>query len=232
MKGLFIFFTLYFFVNISNASNLVSQNDTIKFDRKNLAISVGAGFPGYSLSVNYQVNKKISARISYLYGFYDPYYYTSFKGNYTEVKGSFHVNMINFFLDYFPNAKSTFRVTAGLANSYNQYTVTVTPLTNQTFGYINYTPADIGKIKTDVKVNSIMPYLGIGLGRAVPTNRLGLGLDLGLYYQGSPQFNFQSEGSFKPSDNEKNTTLFNNTFSNWVLIPSINFQVKYKILPK
>lgn len=232
MKSLFIFFTLYFFVTISNASNLVSQNDSIKFDRKNLAISIGAGFPGYSLSINYQLNKKFGTRIGYLYGFYDPYYYTSFKGNYTEVKGSFQVNMINLFLDYFPNAKSTFRVTLGLANSYNEYTVTVTPLTNQTYGYITYTPDDIGKIKTEILVNSIMPYLGIGLGKAVPTNRLGLGLDIGLYYQGSPKFNFQSEGSFKPSDNEKNTNLFNNTFSNWVLIPSINFQVKYKILPK
>lgn len=231
MKGLFTLLLLYFFTINTNASSLVVQNDSIKFERKNLAVSIGAGFPGYSISLNYQLNKQISARIGYLNGFYDPYYYTSFKGNYTEVKGNFQVNMLNLFLDYHPIFKKKFRITLGLANSYNEYFITVTPLTNQTYGYITYTPADIGKIKTEVKVNSIMPYLGIGFGKAVPINRLGLGLDLGFYYQGSPKFNFQSEGSFKPSDNEKNTNLFNNAFSNWALIPSVNFHVTYKILP-
>jgi hypothetical protein len=232
MKGLFIFLSICFFVTTANASILVANNDSIKFDRKNLAVSIGLGFPGYTLSINYQLNNKFSARIGYLYGFYDPYYYTSFKSNYTEVKAIFNVNMVNLFFDYYPSNKSAFRVTFGLANSYNDYSISVTPLTNQSYGYITYTPADIGKIKTEIQVNSLMPYLGIGLGKAVPTNRLGLGLDIGFYYQGSPKFNFQSEGSFKPSDTEKNTTLFNNSFSNWVLLPSINFQVKYKILPR
>lgn len=210
----------------------LTKKDSIKFERKNLAVSIGVGFPLYSLSLNYQFSNKIGARLGFLTGFYEPYYYTSFKANYTEVKGNFQVNMINLFLDYFPRDKSIFRFTFGIAKSFNDYSFSVTPLTNQSFGYIAYTPADIGKIKTKVLVNSFMPYLGIGLGRAIPTYRLGLGLDLGLYYQGSPKFKFQSEGSFIPSDTEKNTDLFNNTFSDWVFLPSINFQIKYKILPR
>ncbi|MFA9212579.1 MAG: hypothetical protein ACEQSR_01865 [Candidatus Methylacidiphilales bacterium] len=232
MKGLFIFLLLHFFATNTNASILVAQKDSIKFERKNLAISIGTGFPLYSLSLNYQLSNKISARLGFLTGFYEPYYYASFKGNYTEVKGIFQVNMLNLFLDYHPFYNYNFRVIFGLANSYNEYAVTVTPLTNQTYGYITYTPTDIGKIKTEIQVNSIMPYLGIGFGKAVPVNRLGLGLDLGVYYQGSPKFKFQSEGSFKPSDNEKNTNLFNNAFSDWALIPSVNFHVTYKILPR
>jgi hypothetical protein len=232
MKGLFILLLLHFFTINTNASSLVVQNDSIKFERKNLAASIGLGFPGYSISLNYQLNKQISARIGYLYGFYDPYYHTSFKGNYTEVKGNFQINMLNLFLDYYPIQNKNFRITFGLANSNNEYSITVTPLTNQTYGYITYTPADIGKIKTEVQVNNFMPYLGIGFGKAVPANKLGLGLDLGFYYQGSPKFKFQSEGSFKPSDNEKNTNLFNTTFSNWALLPSVNFHVTYKILPQ
>jgi len=232
MRGLFILLMLHFFTINTNASNLVVQNDSLKVEKKNLAVSIGAGFPGYSISLNYKINNQLSSRLVYLNGFYDPYYYASFKGNYTEVKGRFQVNMLNLFLDYYPIHKKNLRIIFGLANSYNEYFITVTPLTNQTYGYITYTPADIGKIKTEVKVNSIMPYLGIGFGKAVPVNRLGLGLDLGVYYQGSPKFKFQSEGSFKPSDNEKNTNLFNNAFSDWALLPSVNFHVTYKILPR
>lgn len=232
MKGLFIFLSIYFFVTTANASILVANNDSIKFERKNLAISVGFGFPEYSLSLNYQLNNQLSARLSYLIGSYQPNYYTSFKGNYTEVKGDFDFNMFNLFFDYYPSKNNTFRISLGLARCNNNLSLTVTPLTDQSFGYITYTPSDIGKIKTEILVNSIMPYLGIGLGKAVPTNRLGLGLDIGLYYQGSPKFNFQSDGSFKPSNNDFNRILFENSFSNWVFIPSINLQIKYKILPR
>lgn len=64
MKGLFIFLSIYFFVTTANASILVANNDSIKFERKNLAISVGFGFPEYSLSLNYQLNNQLSARLS------------------------------------------------------------------------------------------------------------------------------------------------------------------------
>ena len=36
--------------------------------------------------------------------------------------------------------------------------------------------------------NAVKPYLGIGLGRVIPNNRVGFRFDIGVMYQGSPRF--------------------------------------------
>lgn len=48
-------------------------------------------------------------------------------------------------------------------------------------------PQDLGSLKASIKANSLAPYVGIGLGRGVgESGHWGFTLDLGTYYQGSP----------------------------------------------
>ena len=44
-----------------------------------------------------------------------------------------------------------------------------------------------GNLDAKVKVNGFKPYLGIGFGRAVPKNRIGLQFDLGVQFWGKPE---------------------------------------------
>jgi hypothetical protein len=43
-----------------------------------------------------------------------------------------------------------------------------------------------GNISADLKVNSFKPYIGIGVGRAIPTNRLNVSFDFGVQFWGRP----------------------------------------------
>lgn len=44
-----------------------------------------------------------------------------------------------------------------------------------------------GQLDAGIEVNSIKPYLGIGFGRAVPHSLVGVSLDMGLMFHGSPK---------------------------------------------
>ena len=42
-------------------------------------------------------------------------------------------------------------------------------------------------VQGSVKINSVKPYVGIGFGRTTPNRRIGLNVDIGAFYQGTPK---------------------------------------------
>ena len=48
-------------------------------------------------------------------------------------------------------------------------------------------PDDNGNVNAYIKTASFKPYLGIGIGRAVPKKRIGLMFDAGVQFWGSPK---------------------------------------------
>ncbi len=213
-----------------NASLIAAQNiDTIPFNKKNFGMSLGLGSIGYNLSLHHQFNKKFGIRLGYSRGYYDPQYYTVFSGNSINVVSDFNVEMLNFHLDYFPFKNKIFRITTGISRNFNTYLINITPLTNQTFGYISYPPESIGNLQVKVTVDEYNPYLGIGFGKTIPNTKLGMGVDLGLYYHSSPKFKLITKGSFEPSNNQKNISLLNNAFYDWVFFPMANLIIVYRI---
>ena len=219
-----------FKIEKQNASLIAAQNkDTIPFNKKNLGISLGLGSIGYNLSLHHQFNKKFGVRLGYSRGYYDPQYYTVFSGNSINVVSDFNVEMLNFHLDYFPFKNKIFRISTGISRNFNTYLINITPLTNQTFGYISYPPESIGNLQVKVTVDEYNPYLGIGFGKTIPNTKLGMGVDLGLYYHSSPKFKLITKGSFEPSNNQKNISLLNNAFYDWVFFPMANLIIVYRI---
>lgn len=53
--------------------------------------------------------------------------------------------------------------------------------------FITSNPAEKGDVEAAVKVNGFRPYVGIGFGRAVPKQRLGVQFDLGVQFWGKPK---------------------------------------------
>lgn len=53
-------------------------------------------------------------------------------------------------------------------------------------GDYRVTSDDKGNINADVKVKKFKPYVGIGIGRAVPKHRLSFNFDLGVQFWGTP----------------------------------------------
>lgn len=105
-------------------------------------------------------------------------------------------------IDGYPfGAKSSFHVTAGLFFGNSEFITVnlkedpnvpingaIIPTDNNPNEYpIN--PNENGIIKLRMKYNSVKPYIGIGIGRAVPTGnkRIAVAADLGVQFHGSPK---------------------------------------------
>ena len=76
--------------------------------------------------------------------------------------------------------------------------------------------------------NAIDPYLGIGLGKVLPSGRLGFNVDLGLLYQGSPNVEY-----YIISDTNEPTAsrayITDGSVLGVYLYPVLSFQVSYRI---
>ncbi len=105
-------------------------------------------------------------------------------------------------IDGYPfGAKSSFHVTAGLFFGNSEFITVdlkedpnapinggIIPAKNNPIGYA-VDPDENGIIKLRMKYNSVKPYIGIGIGRAVPTGnkRIAVAADLGVQFHGSPK---------------------------------------------
>lgn len=92
------------------------------------------------------------------------------------------------------------------------YTKVVEPNNLQMIGaelgdyFITPNPTDNGNVEASIKVGGFRPYLGIGIGRAVPKGRIGCQLDLGVQFWGSPEV-------YAPTYDKKSTASYNDRFS-------------------
>ena len=149
-----------------------------------------------------------------------------------DIKGELNMGDFRLLADYYPSATGSFHITAGffigrgtLVKAYN--TSPVVSDEKNSLGEYKYwgssgpelgkAPWDIytvvsdnnGNIKADVKVNSFKPYLGIGVGRAVPTNRLNVSFDFGVQFWGKPSLwttmkdAYSTEGDYQKVDRKK-----------------------------
>ena len=124
-------------------------------------------------------------------------------GYYDEVEYEGKLTMGDFKLlfDIFPFKNSIFRVTAGayIGKSKAATVKSTNHFINQkywgnsgpelgTAPLNTYTvvSADDGHVDVDLKANSFKPYIGIGVGRAVPKHRIGVSADLGVQFWGKP----------------------------------------------
>jgi hypothetical protein len=202
-------------------------NKTRKF---NLALSANFGTYASGIELHTKPADNLGLRIGIYDGKFAGNYITNVQQNNILVEGELNLSMFNFMLDFFPVKNSVFRITSGFAINNNRYYGKLSPINSQKFGLIVYSPERLGNIEFVAKGNKISPYIGIGFGNSVPKYKLGLGLDLGLFYQDRPNFIIIGNGSFKPSANEENTYIMDNAFKSFAFFPFFNFSVKYRLI--
>lgn len=109
-----------------------------------------------------------------------------------------HITDFKLLFDYYPIEKSSFHVTAG---AFIGSSILATVSNSKQFlqqyewgkagiqhGEYKIVSDKSGNICLDVKGNSFKPYLGVGFGRALPRNRIGVTFDLGVQFWGKPAF--------------------------------------------
>jgi hypothetical protein len=212
----------------ASAFSLAAEDTTShKF---NLAFSLNAGSSGLGIEVLSKPFKKVGFRIGHFTGNFVGRYYTVFENKSILVEGKFNYSMTNLFVDYYPFKKTTFRITAGASYNQNKSKTILSPDDAQKIGYIFYSPEKLGNVVLTAKGNEISPYLGFGFGNNVPKYRVGLAVDLGLFYQGKSKFDVQGNGSFKPSGTSENEAILEDAFRQFVAYPFVNFSLRFRLI--
>lgn len=144
----------------------------------------------------------------------------------TEAELDAELGLLNgkLLLDYYPFKKSTFRITAGVyfgkeklinvEGAMPEEIIKTTQIMNKylpedeqfasgiTIGDQLIEADELGNVDAFIKINKIKPYLGIGFGRAVPKNRIGFNMDIGVMYHGTPKID-SSNGKIAEAMNDE-----------------------------
>lgn len=100
-------------------------------------------------------------------------------------------------LDWFPSSRSGFRVTGGLMYQNNRVDAIARSADILEIGGIELPLAAVGQLEGSLTLpNTIAPYIGIGYGNPVRSDRgFGFNIDLGVVFAGSPQVDLQATGA-------------------------------------
>lgn len=121
----------------------------------------------------------------------------------TEAEAELNMNNAKLLFDFYPSKKMTFHVTAGaflgsdeIVKVHNTIPVTdFLPGEGLVIGDYIVGFDNTGTARAALKVNKFKPYVGIGFGRAVPRNRIGVSADFGVQFWGKPGVYEKQTGS-------------------------------------
>ena len=142
-----------------------------------------------------------------------------------NIEASLRLGLVNgkLLVDYYPAARVPFHLTAGAYFGDNKLVSLGAKLPRQTFQILdvlanhgeNYfdtpiaegegyavTPRDLRNPDIAIKTNAVKPYFGLGFGRAVPKNRVGVQFDMGAYFHGTPKLTSSNANIQKMIDAE------------------------------
>lgn len=148
------------------------------------------------------------------------------------------------FIDYYPIQNSIFSITGGfyfgnnnastngLIDGYQEFTDLFDEKPILRYEDIVITPNDDGSFDGKLEMgNTIKPYLGIGIGRTMPRNRVGFKFELGMVYQGkyslsSPNINESGDVWFDRLTEELDLPFSRSLLQWW---PMLNISLTYRI---
>ncbi len=169
--------------------------------------------------------------------------------SYIRVEGKTGFTNGKILADVFPFKHSSFHVTAGayfggstVVKAYNkedgalmsvtEYNSTVVDESERIgakLGDYLLTPDENGNVMAKVKTNAFKPYLGLGIGRAVPKKRVGFMFELGCQFWGSPKVYCNGEELNKDKVGDSDGGIIK-TLSKITVYPVLNFRLCGRIL--
>lgn len=199
-------------------------------------ISVGAAAKlstmGYGADAVVKFHEKMDARIGYDMLSYGP---RSFSFNEAGLKydanATIKTGSLTALYDYYLAENIFVAVGAGI-NNFN-INVPGQAAEDMQWGDVTIDKEKVGDFEFDIKPRlKISPYLGIGFGRAVQTDKLvGFAFEVGTYYMGSPDVNIEASGLLTPTAMEEHgqEALFESQLSSYGFYPVIKFSLNFKL---
>ncbi len=198
-------------------------------NRKN-AIAVSFGSPGIGFEFARKLGNKLTARVAYhMFSLKD---YEAKDVNIgaddVTILGSLETQVWDFGGEYTPFTKSSFKLTFGVGLLSNvNLNAKVTYQEDVTYGAVTVTAENVGHVLIDSKWSGAAPFLGIGFGRAVPKNRIGLSFEFGTYFASSPKVTLDATKLLAPTkDQEAN---LQDAFESLKFIPRAQIKLAIKL---
>ncbi|RCS26964.1 hypothetical protein DUT90_07560 [Polaribacter sp. WD7] len=230
-KNIYLFLCCLFCISIATAqeSTEIPEKEEIKKTRKN-ALAVSGGIPGYGFEYARVLNQHFSLRIGYNTLSVENYEIQDFEidGQNTDIIANVDYSGIDFFIEYLPFKKSSFKLVFG-AGYITDLLVTgnITFDEEQQIGDITLTKEDFGDLTLNADWSgTFAPYVGFGFGRAVPKRRLGLALEIGTYYANTPDVTLTATRLLTPTEEENRDTI-QDGFESFKFIPNIKLRLAY-----
>ncbi len=184
---------------------------------KRVGVGVGVGTEGIGIDAAVSLNKYFSARVGVnfipsisfsenvefdKYVNIPPYFTGTHEGN-VDVDLDLKRTTFDVKVDFypFPN-KSSFFITGGFSFGGNEIIALEGQADQKTVDLINkgaefgidlggyeylLNDDNQGKVRATAEVNNFRPYIGIGFGRLIPKNRIGVRFEAGVQFQGKPK---------------------------------------------
>ncbi|MBN1974769.1 MAG: hypothetical protein JW787_14105 [Sedimentisphaerales bacterium] len=124
---------------------------------------------------------------------------------------------------------NSFHLTGGFISMDNEIDLDASPTENVEIGDTTYTPSDIGTITGSAEIDGMSPYIGIGWGNPIQSNRRwGFTLDLGVAFTDSPDVSLSSTGIVSPADLEKERQEIEDELDSFKIYPVITLGLFYR----
>lgn len=193
---------------------------------KKHAIAVGVG-SGINVDYSYKFNNYFSLTANYgLLKTTVEEYEFELDGEDLSVDGEVDFSHVDLKLNIAPFGKA-FRFVVG-AGYFTSGTVDVDmSFTREvTIGDVVFTSDEVGQISIGAEWEGIMPYLGIGFGRAVPKTGFGFGLELGAYYAADgPTMSLTATEIIEQTSNQQ--SLLQDSFKENKFLPHASLRFAY-----
>ena len=226
--------TIFLLIFVFNClSNTTVVRDTARNFTNNSSVSIFAGVTGLGLELSYLIlpSNRLYLRggISHI-GYSKLYNFEFNPRSFIKIDPDLKLGIVYLGLDYLPFKKSSLYVTTGVGYTYNMRTAIVANTTTGLDISGTFISAeDFGKINFEIKWNKITPFIGIGIGRAVPKRRFGVSAELGSYYIGSPKLQMEYTGILEITNIDEALPKIEKNMAGYAFLPYLLVKFRYGI---
>ncbi|MGV3556939.1 hypothetical protein [Larkinella arboricola] len=194
-----------------------------------LAVAIRAGTAGVGLDVFKSIAPRFTVRAGASLFFYQGQLDSGKPTDVVQIEYDFRLKLASFnaLADFYPFKRADFRLTAGVFYNLNQLTFDGTPTKEVKFNDVVFTKEQVGTINGKADFNKIAPYAGLGWGHPFRGAKLKFMVDLGFFYQQSPQVTFVTTGMLEPSSDQG--AVIEQNLQPLTFYPILNLGLSYRL---
>ncbi|WP_246225253.1 hypothetical protein [Spirosoma terrae] len=219
------------FVLLSNASGQDTMALAGSRHRQSLSMQLGTMGVGLFYQRKLTTSERWVIRAGGQYAAYrKPIRVKTAPESYIQIDPDFVINIAQVSMAYYPFRRSAFFVVGGAGYTWHPYmNFVVTANDKLNLGGLELTPEDVGTVDLGFRWQSVVGYLGMGFGQAIPRKRIGIGVELGVYYLGRPSVNLDYEGFLETTTIDEQVPVVERNLSGYRYLPAINLTITYKL---